>query len=91
MGLIDKYAAYATEYGKSFPQPERPGIYASDIDTTKDASLESRKKEAFHKASIADWKIYGVVESKANRFIVSVVADIWISPLSKGGPTFYMK
>ena len=29
MGLIDDNAAYTTEYGKSFPQPARPGIYAS--------------------------------------------------------------
>ena len=28
---------------------------------------------------------------EANRFIVCVVADVWIFPLSKGGPTFYMK
>ena len=35
MGLIDDDAAYATEYGESFPRPARPGIYASDIDTTK--------------------------------------------------------
>ena len=44
VGLIKEYTAYATEYGESFPQPERPGIYATDIDTTKDASLDSRKK-----------------------------------------------
>ena len=24
-------AAYATEYGESFPRPDRPGIYATDI------------------------------------------------------------
>ena len=41
MGLIDEDAAYATEYGESFPRPDRPGIYATDIDTTKDASLDS--------------------------------------------------
>ena len=35
MGLIDEDAEYVTEYGKSFPRPLRPGIYASDIDTTK--------------------------------------------------------
>ena len=91
MGLIDEDAAYATEYGESFPKPERPGIYATYIDTTKDASLGSRKKEAVHKASIDDWEIYDVAESEANRFIVRVVADVWISPLSKGGPTFYAK
>ena len=28
MGLVDEDAAYATEYGESFPRPERPGIYA---------------------------------------------------------------
>ena len=33
MGLIYEEAAYATEYGKSFPRPERPGIYATDINT----------------------------------------------------------
>ena len=44
MGLIDEDAAYTTEYGESFPRPDRPGIYATDIDTTKDASLDSRKK-----------------------------------------------
>ena len=54
MGMIDEDAAYATEHGESFPRPERPGIYATDIDTTKDASLDSRKKEDFHKAKIAD-------------------------------------
>ena len=48
MGLIDDDAAYATEYSKSLPRPARPGIYASDIDTTKDASLEKCKKEAVH-------------------------------------------
>ena len=30
-------------------------------------------------------------KSEANRFIVRVVADAWISPLSKGSPTFYAK
>ena len=57
MGLIDEDAAYATEYGESSPRPFRLGIYASDINTTKDASLDSRKKEAVHKARIADWEI----------------------------------
>ena len=55
MGLIDEDDAYATEYGKSFPRPSCPGIYASDIDTTKDASLDIRKKEAVHKSRIYDW------------------------------------
>ena len=32
-----------------------------------------------------------MAESEANRFIVRVVADVWISPLSKGSPTFYAK
>ena len=41
MGLIDEDAAYATDYGKSSPLPLRPSIYASDINTTKDASLDS--------------------------------------------------
>ena len=91
MGLINEYASYATEYGESFPQTERPGIYATDIDTTNDASLDSLKKEDVHKTRIADWEIYYVAESEANRFIVRVIADIWISPLSKGGPTFYAK
>ena len=54
MGMIDEDAVYATEYGESFPRPSRPDIYASDIDTTKDASLDSRKKEAVHKARTAD-------------------------------------
>ena len=53
MGLIDEDAAYATEYGELFPWPLRPGIYPSDIDTMKDASLEIRKKEAVHKARIS--------------------------------------
>ena len=57
MGLIEEDVAYATEYGESFPRPERPGIYATDIDTMKDASLDSRKKEAVHKARISDWEI----------------------------------
>ena len=55
MGIIDNDAAYVNEYSELFPRPARPGIYASDIDTTKDASLDSRKNEAVHKASIADW------------------------------------
>ena len=63
MGLIEEDTAYTTEYGESFPRPECPGIYATDIDTTKDASLDSRKKEAVHKARIADWEIYDVAES----------------------------
>ena len=67
MGLVNKDAAYATEYGELFPQPFLPGIYASDIDTTKYASLENRKKEAFHKASIADWEVYDVAKSEACR------------------------
>ena len=54
MGLIDEDAAYATEYGELFPRPSRPGVYPRDIDTTKDASLDSQKKEAFHKARIYD-------------------------------------
>ena len=44
-----------------------------------------------HKARIADWEIYNVAESKANRFIFQVVADVWISQISKGTPTFYTK
>ena len=32
-----------------------------------------------------------MAESEANRFIVFIVADVWISPLSKGIPTFYAK
>ena len=32
-----------------------------------------------------------MAEREANRFIVRVVADVWISPLSKGSPTFYTK
>ena len=44
MGLVDKDNAYANKYSKSFPRPERPGVYNSDIDTTKDASLDIRKK-----------------------------------------------
>ena len=91
MGLIDEDAAYTTEYGKSFPRTSRPGIYASDIDTTKDALLDSLKKEAVHKARISDWEIYDVAKSKVNRFIVRIVADVWISPLSKGSPEFYAK
>ena len=77
MRLIDEDAAYATEYGESFPRPERPGIYATDIDTTKYASLDIQKKEAVHKARISDWEIYNVAESEANRFIVCVVAYVW--------------
>ena len=91
MELIDDDDAYATEYGESFPWPSRPGICASDIDATKDASLDSRKKEVIHTARIADWEIYDMAESKANCFIFRVVADVWISPISKGSPTFYMK
>ena len=44
MGLIDNDAAYATKYGELFPRPACPVIYASDIDTTKDASLDIQKK-----------------------------------------------
>ena len=57
----------------------------------KDASLDSRKKEAFHKARISDWEIYDVAENKANHFIVRVVENFWIYPISKGIPTFYAK
>ena len=57
----------------------------------KDASLDSRKKEAFHKARISDWEIYDVAENKANHFIVRVVENVWIYPISKGIPTFYAK
>ena len=32
-----------------------------------------------------------MAENEANRFITHVVSDVWISPLSKGGPTFYVK
>ena len=32
-----------------------------------------------------------MAKSESNRFIFRVVADVWISPLSKGGPTFYAK
>ena len=32
-----------------------------------------------------------MAKSKANRFIVHVVADVWISPFSKGSPAFYVK
>ena len=54
MGLINEDAAYATEYGKSFPWLSRLGIYASYIDTTKFTSLDSLKKEAVRKTRIAD-------------------------------------
>ena len=57
----------------------------------KDASLDSQKKEAVHKARIVDWEIYDVAKNEANRFIVGIVANVWISPLSKGRPTFYAK
>ena len=90
MGLIDDNTAYATEYGKSFPWMALPGIYVLDIDKTKDAYLDRRKKEAVHKSTISDWEIYDVAEIEANRFIVSAVADVWIYPLSKGFPTFYV-
>ena len=30
-----------------------------------------------------------MAKSEAKRFIVHMFADIWISPLSKGRPTFY--
>ena len=81
MGLIEEDAAYTAKYGESFPRPTRPGIYASYIDTTKDASFDIQKKEAVHKARIADWEIYNMAESEANCFIVRVVAYVWISPL----------
>ena len=32
-----------------------------------------------------------MAKSKANRFIVRVIADVWIAPLSKGSQTFYAK
>ena len=32
-----------------------------------------------------------MAESEGNSFIVRVVADVWIYPLSKGSPTFYAK
>ena len=88
MGLIDEDAACATEYGKSFPWTDRLGIYPSDIGTTKDSSFDSKKKEAVHKLRIEDWEIYNVAERKANFLIVRFVADFWISPLSRGSPTF---
>ena len=44
IGMIDDDAAYATEYGESFPWPVRRGIYVSDIDTTKDATLDIQKR-----------------------------------------------
>ena len=40
---------------------------------------------------IANWEIYDMTKSEANLFIVRVVTDVWISPLSKGSPTFYAK
>ena len=54
-------------------------------------SLDIRKKEAIHKATISYWEIYNVAESRANRFIVCIVADVWISPLLKWSLTFYAK
>ena len=74
MGLIVEDAAYATEYGELFPRPDCPGIYATDIYKTKDASINIRKKDAVHKESISDWEIYDVAESEANNFIFPVVA-----------------
>ena len=44
MGLINDNAAYATKYVESFPRPALLDIYVSDIDTTKEASLDIRKK-----------------------------------------------
>ena len=32
-----------------------------------------------------------MAKSEANRFIVRIVADVWISPLSNGSPTFDTK
>ena len=89
MGLIDDDAAFATECSKLFPWPAHLGIYASDIDTLKDASLDIRKKEDVHKATIYDWEFYEVAEIKASRFIVRIVTDVLIYPLLKGSPTFY--
>ena len=40
---------------------------------------------------IANWEIYDMAKSEANRLIVRVVADVWISPLYKESPTFYAK
>ena len=53
--LVFSVCLCATKYGKSFPRPARPGIYASDIDTKKYASLDNRKKEAVQKATIYNW------------------------------------
>ena len=91
MGLINEDAAYVINYGESFHRPFCPGMYASDIDTTKYASLDIRKKEAVHKARIADWELYDVAKSEANCSIVRVFAYVWISSLLKGSPTFYAK
>ena len=44
MGLIDDDAAYVTKYGESLPHPLRPGMYASDINTTKTLTLSSKKR-----------------------------------------------
>ena len=55
MGLIENKATYTTKYGKLSPWPVRLGNYASDINTTEDASLDSRKKEALHKAIVDNW------------------------------------
>ena len=32
-----------------------------------------------------------MAKSEANNFIIRIIADVWISPLSKVGPTFYVK
>ena len=53
--------------------------------------MTAKKKEAVHKARIDDWEIYDVAESKANCLIIRFIADVWISPLSKGSPTFYVE
>ena len=91
MGLVNKDAAYATEYGELFPQPFLPGIYASDIDTTKYASLANRKKEAVHKANIADWEIYDVGKSEAYRLSPTSLRMSGSLHFRRGGPALYVK
>ena len=83
IGLVMPEAEYAERFAGPFVRPARPKAYDDGIDVKLEITLATRKAEAVWKAKIADWELYDVAESEANRFIVDAVDDVWLAELKK--------
>ena len=77
IGLIRTEAAYATRYGKAFPELTRVGAYDAKIDDDATAVVCARS-EAAHKAKRADRDMNEMARRKTTQFVLVVVADTWV-------------